>query len=303
MSFSLKKIPSQKGRIAIVTGANVGLGYETALAFARKEIKVIMACRNAQKAEKAKADILAQVPNAELEIIILDLNSLQSVRDFAKTYTEKYDRLDLLINNAGLMVPPLMRTEEGFESQFGVNHLGHFLLTNLLFPHIRKTEGSRVVSLSSNAHKRAEINFDDLNSEKSYSKIGAYSQSKLACLMFAYELQRRLDAAGSHVLSVAAHPGASDTDLARYISKLLYYALLPLFSLVTHSPEKGALPTIYAALGNDVDGGDYFGPQGFMEMKGEPGKVESKPQSHDKEVAKKLWEVSEKLTGEKFEIK
>ncbi|MDA9121392.1 oxidoreductase, partial [Flavobacteriales bacterium] len=223
MSFSLDKIPSQKGKIAVVTGANTGLGYETALGLASKNCKVIMACRNRDKAEKAMADIRKEVPNAGLEFIKLDLNSSKSVREFAKAYKEKYDRLDLLINNAGLMIPPLMRTEDGFESQFGVNHLGHFLLTNLLFPAIEKTDNARVVSLSSIAHKNGRIHFDDPNWEKSYSRSDAYNQSKVACLMFAYELQRRLNDSGSTVISVAAHPGVSDTELGRYIPKVLYY--------------------------------------------------------------------------------
>mgnify|MGYP003651580195 FL=1 len=189
MSFSLEKAPLQKGRIAIVTGANTGLGYQTTLGLASKECKVILACRNKDKAEKAMADIRKEVPNADLEFIKLDLNSLKSVREFAKAYSEKHDKIDLLINNAGLMIPPLMRTEEGFESQFGVNHLGHFLLTNLLYPVIKKTENARIVSLSSIAHKNGRIHFDDPNWENSYSKSDAYNQSKVACLMFAYELQ------------------------------------------------------------------------------------------------------------------
>ena len=302
MSFSLDKIPSQNGRIAVVTGANTGLGYETALGLARKECKVIMACRNKDKAEKAMADIRKEVPNANLEFIKLDLNSLKSVREFAKAYSEMHDKLDLLINNAGLMIPPLMRTEEGFESQFGVNHLGHFLLTNLLFPVIRKTENARVVSLSSIAHKNGRIHFDDPNWEKSYSKMDAYNQSKVACLMFAYELQRRLNDSGSKVISVAAHPGVSDTELGRYIPKVLYYVFKPITPLFTHHPKQAAKPTLMAALDENVVGGDYYGPTGFNEMKGEPGKAPSTGYSKKRDEAKKLWELSEKLTGEEFEV-
>ena len=302
MSFSLDKVSSQKGRIAVVTGANTGLGFETALGLASKECKVIMACRNKDKAEQAMADIHAEVPNADLEFIKLDLNSLKSVREFAKTYTEKYDRLNLLINNAGLMIPPLMRTEEGFESQFGVNHLGHFLLTYLLFPAIEKTDNARVVSLSSIAHKNGRIQFDDPNWENSYSRTEAYNQSKVACLMFAYELQRKLNDAGSNVISVAAHPGVSDTELGRYIPKVLYYVFKPITPLFTHHPKEAAKPTLMAVLDENVKGGDYYGPQGFNEMKGDPGKARSTGYSKKRDEAAKLWELSEKLTGQEFNV-
>lgn len=302
-SFTLGNSPVQEGRIAIVTGANIGLGYETALGLAKKRAKVILACRDLQKAEMAKNNVLRIVPGAELEIIRLDLRDFSSVRAFAKIYQSKHDRLDILINNAGIMVPPFSKTKDGFESQMGVNYFGHFLLTKLLYSLLSTTQDSRVVSLSSNAHKGGKIDFDNLNSEKSYSRIGAYAQSKLACLMFAYELQRRLDAAGIPVISVAAHPGVSITNLGRHIPKWLFYPLLPIVSMITHSPENGALPSLYAALGQDVRGGDYFGPTGFKQMNGKPGKVSSTPASHDEEVAGRLWQMSEELTGGKFEMK
>jgi NAD(P)-dependent dehydrogenase (short-subunit alcohol dehydrogenase family) len=302
MSFSLDKVPSQKGKIAVVTGANTGLGYETALGLASKDCKVIMACRNKDKAEKAMADIRKEVPNAALEFIKLDLNSLKSVREFAKAYIDKHDRLDLLINNAGLMIPPLMRTEDGFESQFGVNHLGHFLLTNELFSVIKQTENARVVSLSSIAHKNGRIYFDDPNWEKSYSRSDAYNQSKVACLIFAYELQRRLNDSGSTVISVAAHPGVSDTELGRYIPKVLYYVFKPITPLFTHHPKEAAKPTLMAALDENVKGGDYYGPQGFNEMKGNPAKARSTGYSKKRNVATQLWELSEKLTGQEFNV-
>jgi len=300
--FELSKMPSQKGKIAVVTGANTGLGYETALGLASKECKVIMACRNKDKAEQAMADIRKEVPNADLEFIKLDLNSLKSVREFAKVYSEKHDKLDLLINNAGLMIPPLMRTEEGFESQFGVNYLGHFLLTNLLFPIIKKTDKARVVSLSSIAHKSGRIQFDDPNWQNSYSRSDAYSQSKVACLMFAYELQRKLNNLSSNVISVAAHPGVSDTELGRYIPKVLYYIFKPITPLFTHHPKEAAKPTLMTALDENVNGGDYYGPTGFNEMKGEPGKAQSTGYSKKRDEAQKLWELSEKLTGQKFNV-
>ncbi|MDW7693884.1 oxidoreductase [Flammeovirgaceae bacterium SG7u.111] len=301
--FDIKNAPPQKGRIAIVTGANIGVGYETSLALAGKGMKVVMACRNLEKAEKAKESIAQKAHNADLDIIQLDLNSLQSVREFAEAYSAIHNRLDLLINNAGIMVPPFAQTEEGFESQMGVNYFAHFALTQLLLPVLSGTEGSRVVSLSSLAHKRATIDFDNLNSEKSYSKMGAYGQSKLACLLFAYELQRRLAAAGSQTISVAAHPGVSETNLGQHLSavgKLLWAAFSP---FMMHKPKQATMPSLYAALAEEVKGGGYVGPTGFKEMKGTPGKVQSNSISHDKAVAQKLWEVSEKLTKTKFQLR
>lgn len=293
---------SHKGKIAIVTGANSGLGKEITIGLAKKDIKVIMACRNIDKAEDAKSEIIKSIPQADIEIMKLDLNSLKSVRKFAESYCTKYNQLDLLIENAGIMIPPFSKTEDGFESQMGVNYFGHFLLTNLLMPTLNKTEGARITTTSSIAHENAKIDFNNLNSEISYSKIGAYGQSKLACLMFAYELQSRLQEAGSNVIAVSAHPGVSKTNLFSHIPKLVQFIINPILPLFTHTPEKAALPMLYAALNENVKGGEYFGPTGFNGMKGKPGKVDSKPQSKDKNVAKKLWEVSEKLTGEKFNI-
>ncbi|PLX16536.1 MAG: short-chain dehydrogenase [Salinivirgaceae bacterium] len=301
MTFKIESIENKSGRIAIVTGANIGLGYETALALSKTGMKVVMACRNMQKAEKAKEEILQKVPKADLEIIQLNLSSLKSVREFAETYISKYDHLDLLINNAGIMVPPFSKTEDGFESQIGVNYFAHFLLTNLLFPIIDKTPNSRIVQLSSIAHEKGVIEFDNLNSEKSYAKWPAYQQSKLACLMFAIELQRRIDEAGSKVISMAAHPGVSPTNLAQHMPKFLLFIGMPLFLLMSHKPAKGALPTLRAALDENVKGGEYYGPKG--RMKGKPVKVDPKPHAFDKEVAKKLWTVSEELTGKPFSLK
>jgi len=300
MSFNLDNIPSQKGKIAIVTGANSGLGKEITIGLAKKEIKVIMACRNQSKAEAAKAEVLSQVNNADIEIMLLDLNSLESVRNFAVAFGEKYDRLDLLIENAGIMIPPFSKTEDGFESQMGVNYFSHFLLANLLYPLLNKTEGARIATTSSLAHERGRINFDNLNAEKSYSKMGAYGQSKLACLLFAYELKRRLEKAGSNVIAVSSHPGVSKTNLFTNIPKGAQLLMTPLLPIFTHPPKYAALPTLHAALGPDVKSGDYFGPTGFNGLKGKPGKVKSKPHSYDEAVATKLWEVSETLTGEKF---
>lgn len=299
--FNLSALPSQKGRIAVVTGSNTGLGFETAKALASKGATVILACRNMQKATAAKEAILKAVPKSEIDTIQLDLSKLSSVRQFAKDFQAKYQQLDLLINNAGVMMPPYSKTEDGFELQMGANHLGHFLLTGLLLDTILSTPNSRIVALSSIAHKRGEIQFDDLQWEKNYKKMPAYAQSKLANLMFALELNRRLESKEGHsCIAVAAHPGVSNTELARHFPKLLVWVMMPLFSFMIHAPEKGALPTLMAALDPSVKGGDYYGPQGYREMKGAPGKAESTDLANDKEIAKRLWTVSEELTGIKY---
>lgn len=285
-------------RTIIVTGANTGLGYENTLSLSKMGAKVVMACRNMSKANDAKNQILKEVPKADLELMEIDLGSLQSVRKFAESYKSKFDRLDVLINNAGVMTPPYSKTEDGFELQFGANYLGHFLLTGLLLDIIVKTENSRIVTLSSAVHKNGTINFDDLQSEKEYDRMKAYAQSKLACLMFTYELQRRLEKAGhKQTISVGSHPGIAMTDLSRNMSKFQFYLLkYTLAPFMAQSAEKGALPTLLAATG-DVKGGEYFGPTGFNELKGKPGKVSSSELSKDKHVANKLWEISEKLVG------
>lgn len=297
----INTLPSQDGRIIIVTGANTGLGYETALTLAKKGAKVIMACRNLSKANLAKKEIEKEMPTADLEVMEIDLSSLNSVRNFAKEYMSKYDRLDVLINNAGVMMPPYTKTEDGFELQLGANYLGHFLLTGLLLDTILKSQHSRIVTLSSIAHKNGKINFDDLQSEKKYSASVAYSQSKLACLMFTFELQRRLEKQNIHqTISTASHPGISTTELGRHMPKFLYsvlrYTLAP---FLTHAPVEGAKPTILAAIG-EAKGGDYFGPTGFNEFKGEAGKTTSTTLSKDEAIAKRLWEVSEDLVGLKY---
>lgn len=305
MAFDLENIPSQQGKVAIVTGANTGLGYETVSHLARKNCQVIMACRNADKAAQAKAEIETKVPVADLEILLIDLSDLSSVRAFAQAFRQQYTRLDFLINNAGIMWPPYSLTVDGFESQMGTNYLGHFLLTALLLDLMPNTPDSRVVSLSSNAHRlgSGEINFGDLQSEQNYSKTGAYSQSKLACLMFGNELQRRLEGAGKKILSVTAHPGVSNTDLARHMPQyqiaLVQYTIGP---LLCHDPDKAAMPTVMAALAPDAQGGEYFGPQGFLEMKGKPGRATQSDYAQNQAAAEKLWQVSEQLTECTFAI-
>lgn len=300
MSFDNNNLNSQKGKIAIVTGANAGLGREITIGLVKSQMKVIMACRNLRKAAVIKSEIMKSFPSAELEIMELDLTRLASVKSFVQSFCTQYDELDFLIENAGIFVPPFSKTEDGFESQMGVNYFSHFLLTNLLMPMLNKTEGARIVTTSSLAHENGRIDFDNLNAERSYSKMGAYSQSKLACLIFAYELQRRLDKAGSKVIAVSSHPGVSITNLFSGLPKIMHVLMAPLTPFFTHAPDQAALPMLYAILGKDVKGGDYFGPTGFKGMKGKPGKVNAKPHAKDKDVALRLWEVSEKLTGEKF---
>jgi NAD(P)-dependent dehydrogenase (short-subunit alcohol dehydrogenase family) len=299
MSWNLEQAPTQKGRIAVVTGANIGLGYATALGLAAKGCSLVLACRNMDKAEAAKAGIVAHHPKAAIDCMALDLASLKSVRKFAAAYKRRHAKLDLLINNAGIMMPPFALSEDGFESQLAANYLGHFALTGLLLPLILKTPNSRIVSLSSLAHKWGEIQFEDLNFERRYDKRLAYGQSKLACLMFAYELQRRLTRAGHSSLSVAAHPGVSSTNLFQHLPKIvgLFAALTP---LIFQSAQGGAQPTLYAALGEDIRGGDYCGPQSMGEMRGDPVKVSSSRRSRDQAVAARLWTVSEELTGVRF---
>jgi NAD(P)-dependent dehydrogenase (short-subunit alcohol dehydrogenase family) len=289
MNFSLESLPSQKGRIAIVTGANDGIGFETTLGLLTKSMK-------------AKEILKSQIPTAEIEVMELDLSSLASVRAFAAAYQKAYHQLDLLINNAGIMIPPFNKTEDGFESQMGVNYFSHFLLTNLLFDLLERTSGSRVVSLSSIAHKQGRINFDNLNSENYYNKMASYSQSKLACLLFAYQLQKQIDKSGCLVKSVAAHPGVSNTQLFKHQRKVMSFIFTSISSIFMHGVAEAAQPSLYAALGEDIKGGDFVGPTGFFEMKGTVGKVRSSPISYDKKVAQELWTVSEKLTAEVFNV-
>ena len=291
--WTAEDIPDQSGRVAIVTGANSGIGYETALALARKGATVVMACRDLSKAAPAADSCRATQPSGTLEVMQLDLADLESVRQFAANYRERYDRLDLLINNAGIMMPPYGKTAQGFETQFGVNHLGHFALTGLLFDLLLQTPGSRVVTVSSGSHRFGQIDFEDLQWEnKDYKRNAAYGQSKLANLLFTYELQRRLTAAGEETLAVAAHPGWTATNLQVHAGGFRF-----LNRFFAQDPPMGALPTLYAATAPDVSGGDYYGPSGFMEMRGHPKKVRSNDRSYDEAVAARLWDISEELTG------
>ena len=279
-------------KIAIVTGANVGLGYNTALQLAGKGITVILACRNMEKAIEAKKKIVAEHKLATVEAMKIDTSSLLSVKAFAKAFIQQYNQLHILVNNAGIMMTPYFKTEEGFEGQLATNYLGHFALTGLLLPLLNNTPQSRVVTLSSLAHKWSGIQLDDPHFTIHYSPRKAYGQSKMACLMFAYELDRRLKKRGYSTLSVAAHPGLAHTNLAQHLPSFVKW----LSPIVGQSAEAGALPTLYAALSPKIEGGEYIGPGGFMEWSGQPAMVSSNKYSKDKNIAKGLWKLSEELT-------
>ena len=297
-NWTTEQMPDQSGKIVIVTGANSGIGYEAALALALKGATVIMACRSFKKGETAAAQIRDQNPKGKIILKHLDLADLSSVRSFANSFLDEFQQLDILVNNAGVMAIPYRKTADGFEMQFGTNHLGHFLLTGLLIDLLKKTPKSRVVTVSSYAHILGRINFDDLNSEKRYQKWMAYGQSKLANLLFAYELQRRSANNAGSPISVAVHPGYAATNLQHTSS---------FFSFTNHfmaqSQEMGALPTLYAATSPEIQGGEFIGPDGFLAQRGYPHKARSSKRSHDSEAARRLWEVSEELTGIQFSFK
>ena len=288
-----QNIPDQSGRVAIVTGANAGIGYETARALAEKGARVVLACRSQERGADAVRRIETLQPSGSVELMLLDLADLDSVRAFAETFLQRHVRLDLLINNAGVMVPPESKTAAGFELQFGVNVVGHFALTGLLMDRINATSDARVVTVSSLAHRNGAIDFGNLRGEKRYSAWREYSQSKLGNLVFAIELQRRLDAARHGTLSVAAHPGITGTDLQRHMGK----ALAKLTLLVSQSASKGALPILYAAVSPDAKPAGYYGPDGFYEVMGHPQPAEIKPQALHPATADRLWALAEDATG------
>ena len=296
--WNMDNIPDQKGRVAIVTGSSSGIGFETARVLAGKNATIIIAVRNLGKGNNAADKIKAQYKNAVVHIMELDLANLNSVKTFADNFIKNYSRLDLLINNAGVMIPPYSKTVDGFELQFGTNYLGHFALTSLFFDLIKNTTNSRIVNVSSTAHRSGNLDFNDLNWEnRKYKAWRAYGDSKISNLYFTYELQERLDNEKIKVIVAASHPGWTATDLQRHSG-----LLESLNGLLAQKIEIGALPTLYAATAADVTGGDYFGPSGWQEWRGYPKKVESNALSHDKNIASKLWDVSEKLTGIKFNI-
>ena len=297
-------MPEQQGRVAIVTGANSGIGLVTARELARAGAEVVLACRDAGKAATAQRSIAGAAPNANVRVEELDLSSLTSVREFADRMRSAYKAIDLLINNAGVMaVSPRRTTADGFELQFGTNHLGHFALTALLLDLLRDRGGARVVTVSSGAHRRGRIDFDDLHAERSYGRWSAYSQSKLANLLFAFELDRRLRAAGSGVKSIAAHPGYAATNLQSAAAPAFDAWIMAIGNaLLAQSADMGALPTLYAATHPEVEGGAYIGPDGLWEMRGHPRAVTSSLAAQDVETARRLWDLSAQLTSTRFPI-
>ena len=299
MAWTMADVGELQGKTILVTGSNTGIGYATAKLLASRGAKILMACRNPEKAGQAQERLRGEVPNAKTQLVQLDLGSLDSVRKAAESVTNTCDRLDGLINNAGLMMPPLGRTSDGFEVQFGTNVLGHFAFTGRLLPLLQRAPHSRVVWLSSVAHWDGEIDFDNLNAERGYKQWRAYAQSKLADLLVAYEMQSRLERSGIHnVLSLGAHPGGTNTELGRYNGMLK--VLNALISPFTQAPEGGAMPSIRAVVDPAVRGGEYFGPGAFHTMTGPPTKQRSAKRSHDHEVAARLWQVCEQLTNVRF---
>ncbi|WP_114579577.1 oxidoreductase [Saliphagus sp. LR7] len=311
MSWTEADVPAQHDRTVVVTGANSGIGYETARVLAERGATVIMACRSTDRGREAAKRVQSTDVPGTLVVAGLDLADLESVRTFPDRLADasiggaSVPTIDCLINNAGVMAIPRSETADGFETQFGVNHLGHFALTGVLLGHL--AADARVVTVSSKAHEGGEIDFADLNHEDAYDKWGAYAQSKLANLLFAYELDRRLEAAEMDVTSVACHPGYADTNLqARGPkaagSKLRLAAMGAINAIVAQSAADGALPTLYAATHPEVEGGAYYGPGGLFGMRGAPERQESTERSHDRETARALWTVSEELTGVEIEI-
>jgi NAD(P)-dependent dehydrogenase (short-subunit alcohol dehydrogenase family) len=301
-------MPSQAGHIAVVTGANSGLGLETSVALAAAGARVIMACRNPEKAASALDEVRRRAPQSDVALMTLDLSSLASVRAFAGAFNDRHSRLDLLINNAGIMGVPLGRTVDGFESQMGTNHFGHFALTGLLIDTLMATAGARIITLGSLGHWRASgFDVDDLGYERTpYSNFGAYCNSKLANLLFVLELSRRLAAKGSKVIAAAAHPGFAATNikpapthpLIAPISAAYRRIMTPIaVKYLLNSAEIGALPTLYAATAPGVGGNDYYGPSGFKELRGYPAKARRHPAASDAATAQRLWAVSAALTG------
>jgi len=300
-NFTDEDVAHQSGRVFFVTGANSGLGYHTAKLLAGRGARVLLGCRSAEKAEAAMADIRAVYPDADMRFVSLDLGDLKSIHNAAKLVA-KEPRLDVLVNNAGIMMPPREETADGFESQFGVNHLGTFALTGLLLDKLAEGQEPRVVITASMAHRSGRIDFDDINAEEGYSRWGRYAMSKLANLLHMYELDRRLRAAGSPVKAVACHPGVADTELTKNFPGVLVSLFRPVSSLFMNSAAQGAWPTLAAAAGDDVEGGEYFGPGRNGEWTGPAREVEARPKARRTEPAKRLWDVSEDMTGVQYPV-
>jgi NAD(P)-dependent dehydrogenase (short-subunit alcohol dehydrogenase family) len=301
MKWTADQMPDLSGRTAVVTGANSGLGLVTARELARAGARVVLAARSPSKAESARDSIAPDVAGAELEPRRLDLADLTSVRDFAAGVASDHPSLDLLVNNAGVMMTPPQKTKDGFELQLGTNHLGHFALTGQLLERVRAGTDARVVTVSSIEHKAGGIDFDDLQSKRDYSPRKAYRQSKFANVLFALELDRRLRAADLPVKSLLAHPGYSATNLQLSGPTGIVRSFLRVTNaLVAQSPEQGALSMLYAATAPDVEGGEFIGPDGFNEYRGHPTRVEPVKGARDRETARRLWEVAEELTGVRY---
>lgn len=299
-NWTANNIPDLSGKIIIITGANSGIGYESTREFARKGAEVIVASRDELKAEAAILKIKKEIPDAKLKFMELNLAQLDSVRKFAKEFNSNYTRLDILLNNAGIMMVPYGKTIDGFEATLGTNHLGHFLLTGLLLDRLSSTAGARVVNVSSNAHYAGDMDFENLlfENEHEYTPMKAYSRSKLANLLFTYELQRRFESSGMDVIALAAHPGISATNLANHlVFDWLAWLIQPMMKLFFQNSDMGALPSIRAAVDPEAEGSQYYGPDGKGEKSGYPVIVSSNEASHDLQDANKLWQVSEQLTG------
>lgn len=302
-NWTANQIPELSGKIIVVTGANSGIGYESTREFSRKGAEVILASRDPIKAEEAILQIKEEIPAAKLKFIELDLASLDSIRSFSEVFKSNYDKLDILLNNAGVMMIPYAKTEDGFERTLGINHLGHFALTGLLLDILIKTPGARVVNVASNAHYGGEMDFDNLLYENGtdYSPTKSYGRSKLANLLFTYELQRRFQMREYDVTALAAHPGISATNLANHLVPNMFSWLIPpVMKLFFQSSAMGALPSLRAAVDPEARGGQYYGPDGKGERSGYPVVVDSNAASKNEEDARMLWEASEELTGIKY---
>jgi NAD(P)-dependent dehydrogenase (short-subunit alcohol dehydrogenase family) len=301
--WTAEDVPRQDGRVAVVTGANTGIGFETASVLAHRGAQVVLAVRNLDKGRRAAAQIMAACPDAEVAVQQLDLGSLESVRAAAGSLRATHDKIDLLINNGGVMFTRKDITADGFELQFGTNHLGHFAFTGLLLDRLMKSERSRVVTMSSSVHRmRTSTDFDDLQWERGYKRIPAYAQSKLANLLFTYELQRRLAGASATTISVAAHPGGSFTQQFHHAPMLIRPLVNLVAPRVLNSPQMSALSPLRAATAADVRGGDYYGPNGFREVRGYPALARSSDLSHDEKLQRRLWEISEEVTGVRYPL-
>ena len=294
--WTSENITSQEGKIVIITGSSSGLGKEASRVLAGKGAEIIMAVRNTTKGEAAAKEIQKEFPNADIKVMMLDLGSLKSVKAFADKFSQQYNKLDILINNAGVMMCPYSKTEDGFEIQMGTNHLGHFALTGYLMPLLKNTEGSRLVVTASIAHNMGNIDFSDINWEKrKYNTSRAYGDSKLANLYFMKELVRKLNGESNAPMVLAAHPGVTDTELTRHSKIFKFFNVF-----FSQNVVRGTLPTLRAATDPDANPGDYYGPKGFMEMKGYPVKVDSNKLSKDANLAQQLWSLSEEMTGVKY---